>query len=152
MHMQIRCHPVASPPDVDLLLSRLAERGVNLVAVGGSDVEFGGELALVPEDGQESLAIEVLEEFGYPHRELYKDDPDSGLRLCMASHESGGLHRCLEEASISNRDKGWKIRRIKEDGGCYEVYAMNEKGERVEAYFHPRTLAPVPRGAKDHKG
>ena len=29
---------------------------------------------------------------------------------------------------------------------------MNEKGERVEAYFHPRTLAPVPRGAKDHKG
>ena len=41
---------------------------------------------------------------------------------------------------------------IKEDGGCYEVYALNDKGERVEAYFHPRTLAPVPRGAKDHKG
>jgi hypothetical protein len=40
--------------------------------------------------------------------------------------------------------KGWQIRRIKEDGGCYEVYALNEKGERVEAYFHPLTLAPVP--------
>ena len=41
-------------------------------------------------------------------------------------------------------DRGWKIRRIKEDGGCYEVYAFDEKGERVEAYFHPKTLDLVP--------
>jgi len=40
--------------------------------------------------------------------------------------------------------KGWKVRRVKVDGGCYEVYALNEKGERVEAYFHPKTLEPVP--------
>jgi hypothetical protein len=42
------------------------------------------------------------------------------------------------------KDKGWQVRRIKVDGGCYEVYALNEKGERVEAYFHPKTLEPVP--------
>ena len=41
-------------------------------------------------------------------------------------------------------EKGWQIRRIKIDGGCYEVYALNEKGERVEAYFHPKTLDAVP--------
>lgn len=41
-------------------------------------------------------------------------------------------------------DRGWKIRRIKEDGGCYEVYAFDDKGERVEAYFHPKTLDLVP--------
>lgn len=41
-------------------------------------------------------------------------------------------------------DKGWKVRRIKEDGGCYEVYAVDDKGERVEAYFHPLTLESVP--------
>jgi hypothetical protein len=40
--------------------------------------------------------------------------------------------------------KGWKIRRVKEDGGCYEVYAFDEQGERVEAYFHPKTLDLVP--------
>ena len=40
--------------------------------------------------------------------------------------------------------QGWKVQRIKVDGGCYEVYAFNEKGQRVEAYFHPRTLEPVP--------
>jgi hypothetical protein len=112
VHMQIRCHPANSSPDVDLLLSRLADKGVNLVAVGGSDVEFGGEFAFVPQHGHEALAIGVLDEFGYPHRELDTDDPDSGLRLCMANHESGGLHHCLEEASIANREKGWKIRDV----------------------------------------
>ena len=57
-----------------------------------------------------------------------------------------------EKLTAQLKEKGWQVRRIKEDGGCYEVYAPNEKGERVEAYFHPRTLAPVPTGAKDHKG
>ena len=41
-------------------------------------------------------------------------------------------------------DKGWQVRRIKVDAGCSEVYALNEKGERVEAYFHPKTLDAVP--------
>ena len=50
------------------------------------------------------------------------------------------------------KEKGWQVRRIKEDGGCYEVYALDEKGQRMEVYFHPRTLAPVPYGAKNHKG
>ena len=135
MHMQIRCNPVASPPDVDLLLSRLADAGVNLVAVGGSDVEFGGELALVPEDGQETLAIGVLDEFAYPHRELFVDDPDSGLRLCLASHESGGLHRCLSDASTENRDRGWKIRDILV--GVPDEDEFREKKIPVHIYSQP---------------
>jgi len=57
-----------------------------------------------------------------------------------------------EKLTAMLKEKGWQVRRIKEDGGCYEVYALNEKGERVETYFHPRTLSPVPYGAKDHKG
>ena len=64
---------------------------------------------------------------------------DSGLRATWQPQEK--LEKMLAE-------KGWQIRRIKEDGGCYEVYALNEKGERVEAYFHPQTLAPVPTNAK----
>lgn len=46
------------------------------------------------------------------------------------------------------KDKGWTVRRIKADGGCYEVYALNEKGERVEIYYHPKTLETVPMKAK----
>jgi hypothetical protein len=110
--MHIRCHPVASPPYVDRLLGRRAEAGVNLVAVGGSDVEFGGEFAFVPEDGHEDAARQVLQNFSYPYREVYVDDPDSGLQLCLASHEAGGLHRCLESAARVNAGAGRKIRDV----------------------------------------
>jgi hypothetical protein len=34
---------------------------------------------------------------------------------------------------------GWKIRLMKEDGGCWEVYGTTPEGQRVEAYFHPAT-------------
>ena len=60
---------------------------------------------------------------------------DSGPRESWQSQEK--LEKMLAE-------RGWKIRRVKEDGGCYEVYAFDEKGERVEAYFHPKTLTLVP--------
>lgn len=38
---------------------------------------------------------------------------------------------------------GWKIRTIKQDNGCYEVYGFNAKGERQEVYFNPKTLQSV---------
>ena len=60
---------------------------------------------------------------------------DSGPRDTWQPQEK--LEKMLAE-------RGWKIRRVKEDGGCYEVYAFDEKGERVEAYFHPKTLDLVP--------
>jgi hypothetical protein len=86
----------------------------------------------------------------------------SGALLPLQPARATGLATCdsgsreswqpQEKLSAMLKEKGWQVRRIKEDGGCYEVYALNEKGERVEAYFHPRTLAPVPTGSKDHKG
>jgi hypothetical protein len=76
------------------------------------------------------------------------------LGLAASSATATGLATCdsgpketwqpQEKLEKMLTDMGWKIRRIKIDGGCYEVYALNEKGERVEAYFHPVTLAPVP--------
>src|SRR5204863_3350407 len=66
MHLQMRTAPVSSPPDVELLLRRLKDDGVDLQAVGGSDVEFGGEIALVPKDGHEDQARTTLQRFKYP--------------------------------------------------------------------------------------
>jgi hypothetical protein len=74
----------------------------------------------------------------------------TGLATCDSGGRDGW--QAQEKLTAVLKEKGWQVRRIKEDGGCYEVYALNEKGERVEAYFHPRTLAPVPTGAKGHKG
>jgi hypothetical protein len=66
----------------------------------------------------------------------------TGLATCDSGPKSGW--QAVEKLEKMLAEKGWTVRRIKEDGGCYEVYALNEKGERVEAYFHPVTLAPVP--------
>lgn len=35
---------------------------------------------------------------------------------------------------------GWKVRRIKVDDQCYEVYGTDADGKRAESYFHPKTL------------
>lgn len=66
----------------------------------------------------------------------------TGLATCDSGDKSQWQPQAKLEAQL--KDKGWTVRRIKEDGGCYEVYALTDKGERVEAYFHPLTLAPVP--------
>lgn len=64
----------------------------------------------------------------------------------LATCDSGPQETWQPQAKLEKQltDKGWQVRRIKIDGGCYEVYALNEKGERVEAYFHPKTLESVP--------
>jgi hypothetical protein len=66
----------------------------------------------------------------------------TGLATCDSGDRNAWVPVARLEAQL--KEKGWTVRRIKEDGGCYEVYALTEKGERVEAYFHPLTLAPVP--------
>jgi hypothetical protein len=38
---------------------------------------------------------------------------------------------------------GWQVRSIKTEDGCYEAYAVDAKGEKVEAYFNPQTLERV---------
>jgi hypothetical protein len=66
----------------------------------------------------------------------------TGLATCDSGPESGWKPQAELEKQLT--EKGWKVNRIKVDGGCYEVYAIDGDGKRVEAYFHPVTLAPVP--------
>ena len=66
----------------------------------------------------------------------------TGLATCDSGPKEGWQAQATLEKKLI--EQKWQVRRIKVDGGCYEVYGMNEKGERVEAYFHPVTLAPVP--------
>ena len=66
----------------------------------------------------------------------------TGLATCDSGPKEGWQPAAKLEQML--KDKGWTVRRIKEDGGCWEVYGLDEKGQRMEAYFHPVTLAPVP--------
>lgn len=37
----------------------------------------------------------------------------------------------------------WTIANVKIDNGCYEVYGTDDKGQKVEIYFDPKSLEPV---------
>lgn len=65
----------------------------------------------------------------------------TGLATC----DSGSPDTWQPQATLTAKLKkeGWDVRNVKIDGGCYEVYALDNKGERVEAYFHPVTLERV---------
>ncbi len=39
--------------------------------------------------------------------------------------------------------KGMKVRRIKVENGCYEVYGVTAKGQRVVAAYNAKTFARV---------
>lgn len=45
--------------------------------------------------------------------------------------------KSMESLQAQLQKEGWQIRKAKVDGGCYEVYATDPDGNRVEAYFHP---------------
>ena len=65
----------------------------------------------------------------------------TGLATCDSG--SPDTWQSQEKLTAALKEKGWDVRNVKIDGGCYEVYALDEKGERVEAYFHPVTLERV---------
>ncbi len=51
------------------------------------------------------------------------------------------------------QDKGWSVRRIKIDDGCYEIEGSDAEGRRIEVKVHPATLQVIKfeyeDGAKD---
>jgi len=49
----------------------------------------------------------------------------------------------IEALQKQLEDQGWEIRNMKVDDGCYEAYAIDDKGEKVEVYFDPKTFAIV---------
>ena len=61
----------------------------------------------------------------------------TGLVTCDAPRAKWkGEDRLVRHISA----QGWKVRKTKVDGGCYEVYGTTPEGERVEAYFDPVTF------------
>lgn len=39
--------------------------------------------------------------------------------------------------------EGWVVRRMVKSDSCYEVYAKDPQGRRIEAFFHPKTFERV---------
>lgn len=48
----------------------------------------------------------------------------------------GELHQKLQA-------EGWQVRRMEATNTCYEVYAKDPQGKRVEAFFDPKTFLRI---------
>lgn len=67
----------------------------------------------------------------------------TGVATCESGPKANWQSQEKLEKMLTDQN-GWKIRRVKEDGGCYEVCAFDKNGDRVNAYYHPVTLALAP--------
>ena len=48
-------------------------------------------------------------------------------------------------------DKGWSVRRIKVDDGCYEIDGRDADGRQIEVKVHPQTLKVIKLEYEDYK-
>jgi hypothetical protein len=39
--------------------------------------------------------------------------------------------------------EGWKVRKVHDYNGCYEVYGFDGAGKKAEAFFNPKTFERV---------
>ncbi len=62
----------------------------------------------------------------------------TGMMSCDAGPESGWQEKDSLREKLET--EGWKVRKVKVDEGCYEVYGTTPEGQRVEAYFDPVSL------------
>lgn len=58
----------------------------------------------------------------------------TGKMKCDAPKAEWKERSALEAKLVKS---GWKVKKSKVDGGCYEVYGTTPEGDRVEAYFDP---------------
>jgi hypothetical protein len=71
----------------------------------------------------------------------------SGLAHAEDSHDCGNVaqEKWMSKDALKEKAKamGYDVRKIKVEGGCYEVYAIDSKGAKVEQLFNPETGAVV---------
>ncbi|CAB3763049.1 PepSY domain-containing protein [Paraburkholderia solisilvae] len=69
----------------------------------------------------------------------------SGAALAKADCTAHPKDQWMKEsdARAQLEGQGYKIKKFKVDGHCYEIYGTNKEGKKVEIYFDTRTLDVV---------
>ena len=60
---------------------------------------------------------------------------------CVAHPKSDWMKESDARAQLEGH--GYKIKKFKVDGNCYEIYGHNKEGKKVEIYFDTKTLDVV---------
>lgn len=69
----------------------------------------------------------------------------SGLALAKKNCTDEPKAKWMKEEVFKKQleTEGYKIRKFKQPGSCYEIYGENKEGKKVEIYFNPVTGAIV---------
>jgi hypothetical protein len=106
MHQQVRLSPALSPPDLARVLEIVADAGINIVAVGGSNLEHGGEFAFSVADAATTTKVfDLLRSKGYKPRLADVD-------LFWLTNQPGQLLAKVREVAANNKASGKAIQDI----------------------------------------
>ncbi len=106
MHQQVRLSPALSPPDLERVLKLVADAGINILAVGGSNLEHGGEFAFAVDPDRQQAVVDLLQANGYKPRVA-----DIEL-FWLTANEPGQLLRCVQQVAAANKTSGKGIQDI----------------------------------------
>ena len=69
----------------------------------------------------------------------------AGPALAAGTCSTAAKSKFQPKATLESQLKGegLTVRQIKTEKGCYEVYAIDAKGAKVETIFNPQTGEPV---------
>jgi hypothetical protein len=69
----------------------------------------------------------------------------SSTAFASAKCEKHAKETWMKEADAKAKLEadGYKIKKFKVDGNCYEIYGYDKQGKKVEIYFDTKTLAVV---------
>jgi hypothetical protein len=72
------------------------------------------------------------------------------IALPFAAHATGSCTtepktKWMQDKGVSNQleKQGYQVKRVKTEGSCYEVYALDKKGNRHEMVVNPVNGKPV---------
>lgn len=63
----------------------------------------------------------------------------SGLAFAKKNCTNEPKERWMSETEFKKKVEadGYKIRKFKQPGTCYEIYGQNKEGKNIEIYFNP---------------
>jgi hypothetical protein len=69
----------------------------------------------------------------------------AGPSLAAATCSKASPSKFQSQDTLKNQlsSQGMEVRQIKTEGGCYEVYAVDKAGKKVNGAFNAETLEPV---------